>query len=650
MNGNKFLVLPLTLIAIAVPLRSQQPAPIAQEMEDLLYRDESAIIPEPSEISDPDDNPTPINLNAASAEELLAPGIFTSYQVNQLLIYRDKYGPFYSIYELAALPGFHSSFIKKIKHLVSISQITVAERKPSAQHMVLVNMERSCPDADGVAEYTGPRLKSSLRFRSTPRPKLTLALSYEKDAGETFLYRKRPQFLSGFISLKGSGFFRQLVLGNYQLNQGLGLVNGAGFMHRAGDFRISRQSLSRIRAYASLAESLYEQGLACMLGTEKLQFLLWASYHKFSLKPSAITGNPGTDQWLELQYTSGLFRTTREQEGRDLAYRIHSGIQVLYRNQGLSIGVLGGSEWAGLGQNTAILLEKIPAPALHQKLSLHGNWYRGKYQVFGEVAASEFRSLAFLLGSTCQFNDYISGSLLVHHYEPDYRGSLPSSYSAGSHMNNEQGLAFHLQIECSASLIIKLTSELFRYPSPPFQSRLPSAGSRLDLSFQNPSGQALQWRARLVSKAWQTTPLENPYFFRPLRDSRVTRIDGQLIYKHHNDFRWQSRLVLGTCSHQKNQSTGYAAVEQVSLHRNFFRITAQLVLFHVDEWANRIYLHEPGFYYSFSFPVYYGCGQKTSLLITCKPVKKLSVSTRCSVTRNRGKQSWEGGVQMRMML
>jgi hypothetical protein len=650
MNGSKHIFLLFALAEIMVPLQAQQVSLDTQDMEDLLYRDESAILPEPSIEADEESYSPTINLNTASADELESTGIFTPYQVYQLVKYREKFGPLYSIHELASLPGFQAALVQQVKEQVSLNNEKIPGTKKAPGLMALVNLERSYPSPGSGENHAGSPLKSSIRIRSRFRTNLKLALSYEKDAGEAFLYRNRPQFLSGYLSFEGKGFVKHLVVGNYKLNQGLGLVNGTGFLLRTADLRITRQSFSRIRPYASLRESLYEQGLACRMGTEKFSFALWASCLQFSLSPSTITNLWKTDLWLDHQRTSGLFRTENELEGRDLAYRVHTGIHLLYRNQGLSLGVLGGSEWVVPGKKAILLLEKPPKPSLRQKLSIHGNWYRNKTQVFGELASSELRSLAFLLGTKHQFNDFFTGSLLLYHYGTEYRGSLPSSYGSGSRVQNEQGLAFHLRMESGKAMIIKLTGELFRYPAPRHLTQVPSEGYRLDLTLQDPGNITLQWRARLISKSWQTTPADKTSPVRPLLYTRVHRIDGQLIYNVQNRFRWLSRLVMGYCSHRQDSSTGYAAAQQLTYNPGPVKVIVHYVVFQVSDWANRIYLHEPGFYYSFSFPVFYGSGQKTTLLFTLKPFPGLSVSAKISGTNNKGKQSWESGLQLRLRL
>jgi hypothetical protein len=656
-GNNPFLLLLLLGWAPSV-LTAQQTPITSRDMEDLMYTNETVVDPETLLQAYEGSGDHILDLNSASPEALRASGLLTPYQLHHLLIYREKYGEIYSLFELAVLPGFDSTKVEEIRSCVKLNTSQTSPGKKPLRHMVLINMGKSFPvseayqgyhSAGAVPLYAGTPLKTCVRIRSQAWSHVALALTYEKDAGEPFLYRKRPQFLSAYLAYKGEGSLRHLVLGNYKLNQGLGLVNGAGFFHRPGNLRVDLQSLSRIRPYASKTESMYEQGLACQLEIKKLQLLMWASYRKINLSPVAFTENPGADRWLEYQRTSGLFRSEGELEGRELAYRIHTGIQALYKHRQLGIGIMSGSEWVYPTKKAMAFLEKKPGPVLHQNISLHGNWYKREIQIFGELSASGNRSLAFLFGTAYHFNDFILGSLLVHHYGTGYRGSLPASYGSGSKIRNEQGLALHLHIETGKFISADLTGELFRYPSPRYLTKVPSGGYRLDLSLQNPGTKTIQWRVRVVSKTWQTTPSSETSKLRPLEDFRLTRLDGHIIYNYKDLFKWQSRILASYYDRQTSLGPGYAAMQQLSLQPfPELKIIVQFVHFNVSDWENRIYLYQPGFYYSFSFPAYYGHGQKTTFLLTLKPLKKTTLSAKISGILKSGKRDWEGGIQLRL--
>lgn len=649
MAGNVAYGPMILILWIPLILNAQQPTATPRDLEDLLYKSESALLPETLFYISGEPNAQPLDLNLTSPEELEASGLFTPYQLQNLINYRDKYGEIYSIYELSALPGFQMSKVLEIKSHISINDRNSQRREKPLQHMVLIELGKTHPESTN--NYAGSPLKATIRIRTHPFQKLSMALTYEKDAGEQFFFQKKPQFLSGYLSYKGERFIKHLVVGNFQMNQGVGLVNGAGFFHRVGKLRVNRQSLSQIRPYASKTESMFEQGIACRVGQKKIELLIWASYCTLSLSPSAFTENGEAGKWLEYQRTTGLYRTPGEVEGRGLAYRVHTGMQALYRSQHMAVGVMSGSEWIYPSKKAKEYMTQNDGPALHQKFSLHGYWQKNKFQTFGELAISDIRQMAVLLGTKYYFNDFVQGSFLIHHYGNEYRGSYPSTYGSGSSPENEQGVAFHLHVETGKIISAELTGELFRYPLPRYLSTVPSCGYRVDLLLLGPGKKIVQWKFRVVSKTWQNTPANSTDKLRPLQDSRVSRLDAQLIYNHQDLFRWQTRLVTSYFNLQHNPSPAFAAVQQITVGSNSkLKATIQFVLFQVTEWENRIYLYEPGLYYSFSFPAYYGSGQKTTLLLTLKPVRRLTFSAKISGITKNGNRKWESAIQLRLNL
>ena len=154
-----------------------------------------------------------------------------------------------------------------------------------------------------------------------------------------------------------------------------------------------------------------------------------------------------------------------------------------------------------------------------------------------------------------------------------------------------------------------------------------------------------------MQKAWQASPADESSAVPILQDFRISRFDWQWTYSIQERFRWHGRLVIGYLSGTGTQVPGYAAVQRVSIGnlRNL-SATAQLVMFHVNDWENRIYLYEPGFYYSFSFPVCYGSGQRATFLVTIKPSTFLSISVKVTGVKANGNNNWETGVQLRLDL
>jgi len=268
-----------------------------------------------------------------------------------------------------------------------------------------------------------------------------------------------------------------------------------------------------------------------------------------------------------------------------------------------------------------------------------------------------------LAGVRVQLNDFLKGGLLAHYYGAAHRETFSSAYASGSHISNEKGLMLHVQAEPARFFVADMSAELFWYPSPRYLCRVGSSGFRFNLTLRG-SGQAhLSWRIRMSKKIWQTTPGSESPGFRSLVSHTLSRLDGRLVFQPTAKFQWQTRLV--TTFEQEGKSIhAYAAILQARIHllKNI-NFAMQFVDFDVPSWDHRIYLYEPGLYHHFNFPVYYGNGQKISLLFAIKAVKRITLEAKFSriVYPDRsqigsgndlleGNRKIEIGIQMRLKL
>ena len=614
-----------------------------------------------------------LDLNRSSEAELKASGLFNPFQVHQLISYRTRFGAFYSIYELAFIPGFDSTILTRMEsHMLFRAEPEEPVRRQQ-KFMLMIDAGkkypesiayRTNPDGPGEKLYAGSSLSTTIRFRSQFGDHLSLGLTCEKDAGEEFIFRGRPQFLSGYVQYRGTGFFKKLVAGHFQLQHGLGLVNGTGFLQTPSTIRVNQQTMSLLSPYASKTEHRFERGLACQFGGDRFLVLVWASHTLQDLATGSLSDSPDEHRWWEHQRTTGLHRTRAELEGRELAARFSSGIQLLYRKGAWALGMMTGAErWALTRQGKSLLGDSFD-PELLRVASLHANWHRGRWQLFGELAMGESLSVACQVGTRVQFNDYLQGTLMFQRIGKNYRGLRPSTCVSGTRMEQEQGLLFHLHVEPGERILADVTGEISRYPSPRFQTLVPSMAYRVNLTLQNPGTQPWHWRIRGVSKTWQRTPDEGTNGIRPLKELRVNRLDLHLTYRPGSAFTWQSRLVLSRLSPSQQAVPAYAAMQQAGFRADpHLQVSMQFVLFRVQEWDNRIYLHEPGFYYSFCFPAYYGHGQKTTFLLTLKAIRGFTFSAKVSCTGYfdreetgsgndlaEGNRLWESGLQLRLSL
>jgi hypothetical protein len=219
-----------------------------------------------------------------------------------------------------------------------------------------------------------------------------------------------------------------------------------------------------------------------------------------------------------------------------------------------------------------------------------------------------------------------------------------------------------MHVEPGGRVQADFTGELFCYPGPHHLTLVPSYGQRYRLRIGNGALSKFQWKIGLLRKRWQSTPEHSLPGPRPLRTSDLTRLDIRVA--GFQIVQWHSRLLLSFLKESQTPYPAYAAAQQFSyLALRPVKFTLQFVVFDVEDWSNRIYLYEPGVYYSFNFAALYGCGQKTSLVLSLKVMEKLSLASKivCTTYRHRknlgtandlipGNTKWLVEVQVRLNL
>ena len=83
--------------------------------------------------------------------------------------------------------------------------------------------------------YSGP-MRSMFRYNYRFGPLMQWGLTMEKDPGEFIwnAWRGGPDFLSGHVAVRDLGILRSMVLGDYQVSMGQGLIHWPGISFGMG--------------------------------------------------------------------------------------------------------------------------------------------------------------------------------------------------------------------------------------------------------------------------------------------------------------------------------------------------------------------------------------------------------------------------------
>lgn len=282
---------------------------------------------------------SPLDINRATEDELQRLPLLTSYPIYQLLRYRADHGAFHEVSELKLVPGWSPELLKHLRPLLRCSTSpelpSLEEARQHAQSIYRLRYGRQTSQAN----WQGSPDAALLELHHELPERLQLFIAGEKDAGEPWRRRARRQFSS--YSFSGEFRFRRgrLLLGDYRLLRGCGLVLGSGAFPQTFHSLTPRLP-EGFRALRHSTEMGFLRGVVGELRGKNWDLGLFYSRR-------LLDAHRTSDGLLQSITATGLHRTREE---------------IAHRGQGKS-------------EAYGAVFSLQPAPALHLSLQLmHQDW------------------------------------------------------------------------------------------------------------------------------------------------------------------------------------------------------------------------------------------------------------------------------------
>tara|TARA_R110000868_G_scaffold383578_12_gene650773 strand:- start:24110 stop:26164 length:2055 start_codon:yes stop_codon:yes gene_type:complete len=397
----------------------------------------------------------PININSAGISELLQVPGFNLLIARAVIDYR-KSKPFESVQELKEVRGVGSVTFKRISPYVTMGGSTDRFRNlytspaywlSGNKIEVLSRYQQNIEDQEGyirpdsLGGYVGSPVKYYQRFRVQSNH-LSLNLTQEKDAGETLNGITGFDYNSWHLALTNNGNLKSLVIGDYSLSFGQGLViwtGGAFGKGREVTGTISKNERG-LRPYGSAQETDFFKGAAATYG-EQIQ--LTAFYSNRPRTASEIQGDT-----TRFPSSSGFHRTQSEIDRRNNIDQQTFGGRI---KADTPIGLIGLT-----GYRTEFSTYIGKGNSLSDLYAFEGNSnsvlgidYRGligSSLVFGEVARSENGGIGGVAGIEAPIGFRTDLALLYRNYQKDFQSFLGTGFGEISgDPNNESGLYIGLK-------------------------------------------------------------------------------------------------------------------------------------------------------------------------------------------------------------
>lgn len=579
----------------------------------------------------------PININRADTTLLRQLGFLTDRQIEGIHRYIYRYGALHHVGELMLIPELDYHTRQLLSYFTIFGAPEEDEINVHEEWHRLLTQGRSelstrldipLYSRAGYMPRTQSQLKSSpsryymgnalyhnLRYNYRYGTRLSWGVSAEKDAGEPLFtpLQPVPDYLSGYLQIGDWGLLKNLVVGNYRLRFGQGLVMNTDFalgktMVLQG---LGKQSAA-LKPHRGSGESDYYTGVAATLAWRSWQLTAFASYRLLdaTLKGSAISSLK----------TDGYHRTpteiARKNNTRGNAYGLHLG----YASHGIHIGATAMYQSFNriFAPPTQNYRRYAPQGHTFYNASIDYAWHHHRLSISGETAIDKKGTMATLNMLRIRAADKLHITMLQRYYAHDYWGLEAKSFSTSSDIRNEQGIYLGAQWQPHRDLSLTAYIDGYHFPYLRYRVSSPSYGTD-----------------GVIAASYAMTPqhhLSLRYRFR-MKQRNVAEgyllPQGTLLHEwtHRLRTEWEGTLsstlsmralLEGCLVTAEKQSAGYLASIQANYtpttHKHSLRLSTGLTAFHAD-YAARLYAYERGLLYAYNFQMYYGTGMRGYLLL-----------------------------------
>lgn len=631
---------------------------------------------------------TPLNVNTADFDSLKMLFFLSDSQIDQLLLFRKKYGDFQHIRELLWVPGIGRKDFDNISPFVTVGNIIRHERplisRARLKQEILAKVRSSLPRQEGYKKYSpadfekkkeyerkvenrfhGPPLGTLIKYKLQWGDHLQAGITLENDPGEGYFTPNQKSgfdFLSAHLSMNGQYFVRTLVIGDYRLQWGQGLVAWSGFSSGKSDLVVGNEKSGRgISPYTSTDENNYLRGIAlsvCPYRSLTCDLFFSAKKTDGNLTPADTLSD---DDFLTVSlYESGYHRNNSECDKKHTLKELTTGLALHWN-----------SPYCKVDMNAIYYDFKpalIPGERDYQRYNDSGNkrWlasvcyktaYRNIY-LFGETALSE-RGVWATIDGIRMGTSFMSGSVLYRRYDKKYVSRYAAGFGEYSNTSNEEGLYFGMDFTPLKNFKVNVYYDWFRFFSPRYQASSPGDG----------------WET-LASIVYRHSKMEHALHFkfevRPEDAKGVGTVDRrkgewryQLNYRCHKQLELRTRMSMSMYRKDQVEESGYMIYQDIIANdrKANFKVQFRLAYFDTDSYQSRIYAYENNVLYGYSFPAFSGRGWRTYLNLNWKPLKFLTCylksgfiiypereSISSGVTQVKGNRQYDIAVQLRVKI
>lgn len=583
-------------------------------------------------LCDLDDNP--ININTATREDLMLIPFLNEKDIEDISAYIYQYGPLKTMGELSMIESIGHNKRMLLGYFVYIgdpekeSFPSVGKMLGNAHHEIMATGKIPTYSRKGDKEgYLGYKYKHNVRYDMTYGDYFRLGVVGAQDSGEPFFAHKNSagyDHYSFYLQLKKLGRIKNLVVGRYRVNFGMGLVinNDFTFGKVAMLTSLGKQSYN-IRPHSSRSSSNYLQGAAVTVQLSKgLDISGFVSYRK-------IDATLNKDSSISTILDNGYHRTETEMSKKNNTSQWLAGTNIRYKFKNFHVGATAiyTSLNRSLSPKTETLYRRYYATGDNfYNISLNYGYRNSRISFNGETATGDCGALATINTLSFRASDRLDLLAVQRFYSYKYYSLFSQSFSEGGYVQNESGIYLGANWRPLRNLSVMAYTDYayFAWPKYQISDASHSFDNMLTLAY-TPGNWAFTARYRLRIKDRDNEE----------KTSLIRRVEQRgRVSAAYNADSWslKTQADISKCKY-KDDSFGWMISQYAALRlSDKLRFGAVFGYFNTDSYDSRLYIYEQGMMYDFSFPAFYGEGIRYSLLVRGNITPRLMITAKAGTT------------------
>lgn len=580
-----------------------------------------------------------VNINIVDSSLLVQVGVFTSLEIKVFLNYRKMFGPFDDVVSLQAMPVWTQETFYKLLRLIKEQQWYFSKRPQKlsfiqgAHQLQIISglsLNREAGylkmDTNAGAAFAGGPISYNVRYRYAQPDLWQMGIVLDKDAGERCINTrtKQPDFISAHLVIQGKGTMKKVILGDYLVNMGQGLVmwESPAFGKGSNPMALKREQ-EILKPYRSVGEYLFERGIAMKWHKKNIEWDLFFSKRKHD---ATSYGSDSTGWFVQSLQTSGLHRTHAEIASMFSLQRTSAGSCLQFQKGSYHVGLNLLAHYFSIPwqQGTEPYRHFYPTGSRIINGSLDYAYTFGNAHFFGEEALNG-KGFAVSNGLLLSVSQKMNLSFLHRSFSTGYQTLFDNAFQEGGKVANESGYYIGFQYKPNKMYEIDAYVDHFKFPWLQFANPSPCFGKDLMLkaAIQPTKTSQLVVRLRMEDRTGTAQFVwDSPHA--TIRRSISFMVHGEA--KMDNDWGIRTNMELRKVIRPDN-THGFGFLFYTDFKYNplmhKIAIECRANIFNTNQYDGSIYAFEPGVANTAFVQAYYDKGISGFLLVRWKPSKRL---------------------------